>query len=123
MEKQPTILCVDDYPSLLRTLAMALAGLGFEVLTASNLAEALTLARENHIDAVLLEYRLCPGCDLPGECAANRIKAFRPDTKVLVWSTDDRPIRQPPPCAAATFTKPMDPVELVERIRTLLAGD
>jgi DNA-binding response OmpR family regulator len=120
MGPEPTILCVDDYPSLLKTLAMALGGLGFRVLQAGTLVEALRLCREYRPDAVLLEYNMCPGCPGEGSCAAEQIKLISPETKVLVWSTDDRALRQPPSCAAATFMKPMDPVEIAARLRAAL---
>jgi DNA-binding response OmpR family regulator len=120
MRLERTILCVDDYPMLLKTLALALEGLGFGVLQATNVGEALRLCREHRPDAVLLEYSLCPGCPGAGDCVAEQVSVVSPKTKILVWSTDDRVIRRPPPCAAATLIKPVDPVEVANRLRAAI---
>ena len=115
-----TIVCVDDYVSLLKTLALVLEDFGFKVLTSTNVQDAVIAVREHLPDAVLLEYTLCPGCPGTGECVAESIRAISPATKVVVWSTDDRPLRQPPPCAAASFMKPIGPVELAGRLQKAL---
>jgi CheY-like chemotaxis protein len=60
-EKNFTVLCVDDEPSVLRPLEIMLQRRGFTVLAAANGSTALDIfRRSSKIDAVVLDYMM-PG--------------------------------------------------------------
>ena len=58
----PSILIVDDEPSILQSLSGILSDEGFEVHTASNGYEALKIVEEKSPDLVLLDVWM-PGLD------------------------------------------------------------
>ncbi len=58
-EKNFTVLCVDDEPSVLRPLEIMLQRRGFTVLAASDGTTAIDIfRRSNNIDAVVLDYMM-----------------------------------------------------------------
>jgi DNA-binding response OmpR family regulator len=113
-----SILVVEEYQPLLNTLLPILAGFGYQILTARSLNEALPLAQQRTVDAVLLDFRLCPSC--PSDCFAEKVRITSPNSKFLIWCTDDKCIVNQPPCAAATFMKPMSPDELAVQLDAVL---
>ena len=54
----PRVLCIDDFKPGLETRRVFLEQFGFQVLTASSGMEGLRLMKENHVDAVVLDYRM-----------------------------------------------------------------
>jgi CheY-like chemotaxis protein len=52
------ILIVDDYPQVVEVLKIRLEAAGYEVLTAYDGPEALTVARKEHPDLILLDVLL-----------------------------------------------------------------
>jgi two-component system KDP operon response regulator KdpE len=52
------ILVVDDEPQICRLLKTGLTGYGFEVITATNGSEALTLAGQKKLDMIILDITL-----------------------------------------------------------------
>jgi two-component system nitrogen regulation response regulator NtrX len=79
----PTILVVDDEPTILATLGGVLADEGFEVVTATEAKEALAKAEESPPDMVLLDIWM-PGLD--GLTALERLKADHPLLPVVMMS-------------------------------------
>jgi two-component system, NtrC family, nitrogen regulation response regulator NtrX len=77
----PTILIVDDEPTILQTLGGLLSDEGFEVLTAGNGYEGLKLIEETAPDLVLLDIWM-PGID--GIETLRKIKAQQPRLQVIV---------------------------------------
>jgi CheY-like chemotaxis protein len=55
------ILIVDDYPGLIEHYDLALAARGFEVVGATTVSQALTLAIKGRFDAVVLDVELPDG--------------------------------------------------------------
>ena len=78
-----TILVVEDEPTLRETLAEALETDGFRVISAADGREALTVFRAERPDLVLLDLMLP---ELSGVEVCRRIKAQRPEQKVLICS-------------------------------------
>jgi CheY-like chemotaxis protein len=118
-----TVLCIDEYTSLLETLAPVLEPFGYEVWTAEGMDEAYALAAQRHPDAILLEFNLCPGCPAHGnQCPAERFHADSPAAKILIWCADGRALERNPPCAQAIFMKPLPPTELAAHLARALAG-
>jgi two-component system nitrogen regulation response regulator NtrX len=77
----PTILIVDDEPSILKTLAGLLLDEGFEVITAANGYEALKLIDKESPDLVLLDIWM-PGID--GIQTLKEIKKENPYIQVII---------------------------------------
>ena len=77
----PSILIVDDEPSILQTLGGLLADEGFEVITASNGYEALKIIDAESPDLVLLDIWM-PGID--GIETLKEIKKDNPNIPVII---------------------------------------
>jgi CheY-like chemotaxis protein len=58
------VLVVDDHDDTLRSMRMLLTRLGYEVLAAENMTEALRIAREQHFDILLSDIGLPDGSGL-----------------------------------------------------------
>ena len=77
----PTILIVDDEPSILKTLGGLLLDEGFEVITAANGYDALKLIEKESPDLVLLDIWM-PGID--GIQTLKEIKKENPYIQVII---------------------------------------
>ncbi|HEY2368744.1 MAG TPA: response regulator [Polyangiaceae bacterium] len=117
------ILIVDDEPDILRLVEVILEGTSeWDVLTASDGEEALTLAKREHPAVILLDGRM-PG---PGGSGFDTLERLRrdPDTSsvpVILMSAlahgSDPAI---PPGFAGVIGKPFDPLTLPKQIRDIL---
>ncbi len=117
-----TILVVEDQEPLRRIVSEMLEDAGYEVLTASDGAEALAVSDgyrgELH---VLLTDLVMPG--MSGRDLAARIARARPDVAVVLMSgypKDTSGAAAPP--ESAILHKPFSRSELLGRIRSALAG-
>ena len=77
----PTVLVVDDEPSILQSLGGLLSDEGFEVLTATNGYEALKIIESDTPDLVLLDIWM-PGLD--GIDTLQEIKKNNPQIQVII---------------------------------------
>ena len=77
----PSVLIVDDEPSILKTLGDLLSDEGFEVVTASNGYEALKIIETDFPDLVLLDIWM-PGID--GIETLKEIKKDNPHIQVII---------------------------------------
>ena len=77
----PTVLVVDDEPSILQSLGGLLSDEGFEVLTASNGYEALKIIESESPDLVLLDIWM-PGLD--GIDTLQEIRNNNPHIQVII---------------------------------------
>lgn len=59
---KPTVLCVDDDPGVLSALRRALRAEVWEVVTATNAAQALASLRHNPVEVIVSDERM-PGMD------------------------------------------------------------
>ncbi len=111
------VLVVDDDRRVLRFISIGLRGTGFDVLTATTAEEALTLAKSEGLDAVVLDV-LIPGVD--GFEILRRLRAFT-DVPVLAMSIDDSTKAEMLRLGANEFVaKPFDTDELGRRIADML---
>lgn len=78
-----TVLCVDDTPYVLQMLDMFLTAVGYRSIPASNGREALDLATNFSIDAVILDYEMP---DLNGLEVAQILKREHPQLPILMYS-------------------------------------
>ncbi|THG30963.1 response regulator transcription factor [Naasia lichenicola] len=114
------VLVVDDEPTLTDLLSMALRYEGWEVKTAPDGRQAISLAREFKPDAIVLDIMLP---DIDGLQVLSRVRADGADTAVLFLtakdSLDDR-ITGLTAGGDDYVTKPFSLEELVARLRGLI---
>ena len=116
-----TILLVEDDDAVRRIAARVLTGVGYNVLSAANGAEALDVAqRSDRIDVLLTDVVLPR---MSGRQLAERLQQLRPEIRVLYMSgyTDDAVIHQGIVERGVAFiSKPFNGAEISAKIRQLL---
>jgi CheY-like chemotaxis protein len=111
------VLCVDDEVIGLRVRKIMLESHGFQVLTASNGQQGLSLFDQNPVDLVVLDYYM-PG--LNGAEVAAEMRRRRPQVPIIFLSAY---FSLPPAAlelADAFLTKGDPPDVLIERIERLV---
>lgn len=114
------VLTVDDEPSLIELLSMAMRYEGWEVHTASTGTEAVRVARETQPDALVLDMMLP---DFDGLEVMRRIRAERPDVPVIFLTAKDGVSDRIQGLTAGGddyVTKPFSLEEVIARLRGLL---
>lgn len=118
------LLIADDHEVVRSGLVRLLAGTDIEIVAqAKSSDEAIKMALEEKIDAVLLDIRL-PEAD--GLAALGRIKLERPNLPVLMYSTFDNPTyvaRAVALGANGYLLKGSTREELIAAIRKVAAGE
>jgi DNA-binding response OmpR family regulator len=118
-----TVLVVDDDPVILRLLEVNFEMEGFEVLTASDGAEGLRRAQQDHPELIICDVMM-PVCD--GHEVLEKLRAD-PATRnipvvLLSARAQETEIQRGYQLGADDYvTKPFDPLDLVERVNALLA--
>lgn len=117
----PTILVVDDDPSVREVLAAAFRFKGFEALAASEGRSALALAKVNAIEAALVDINM-PGLDGFEVTKTLRAHAAASGCDLPVWMMTGRPGREAEKQALdagaiALLAKPFDLRKLVVEIQ------
>ncbi|HZI77330.1 MAG TPA: PAS domain S-box protein [Gemmatimonadales bacterium] len=116
------ILVVEDDPLVREMTRRALVDAGFEVLSAGNGREALAMADDNHIDAVLTDLAMP---EIGGRELAARLRESRPDLPVVFISgyTDEIMTRRGLLDSGMSFLeKPVAPEVLTRKLREVLDG-
>ena len=111
-----TILCVDDEENPLELRKLILTGAGYNVLTATNAAEALALFATTDIDLVITDHLLVSGS---GTQLSRRLKEVRPGVPVAILSG----VIDPPEDMDESdvfISKTCGPVELLSMVARLL---
>ncbi|MEY3361660.1 MAG: hypothetical protein RL531_1379 [Actinomycetota bacterium] len=118
-EANPTALVVDDSPEILQLVASALRRDGFEVREAGTGDQALTLAREDEPDLVVLDLMM-PGIDGIETC--RRLREFSRAYVIMLTARADEADKLVGLAIGADdyVTKPFSPRELVARARAML---
>ncbi len=114
------VMTVDDEPSLIELLSMAMRYEGWEVHTARSGSEAVRVARENQPDAIVLDMMLP---DFDGLEVMRRIRAFQPDVPVIFLTARDGVSDRISGLTAGGddyVTKPFSLEEVIARLRGLL---
>ncbi len=116
------MLIVDDIPTNVRLLEARLSAEYYDVLTASSGAEALEICQDDDVDIVLLDVMM-PGMD--GFEVCSRLKADRRTSHipVLMVTALDQPsdrVHGLDVGADDFLTKPVDDVQLMARVRSLV---
>ncbi|WP_295642808.1 MtrAB system response regulator MtrA [uncultured Corynebacterium sp.] len=115
----PKILVVDDDPAIAEMLTIVLQGEGFETIVVGDGVEAVTAARNNDPDLILLDVML------PGMNGVDVCRAIREDSTVpivmLTARTDTVDVVLGLESGADDYVhKPFKPKELVARVRARL---
>ena len=114
------ILTVDDEPSLIELLSMAMRYEGWEVHTATSGTEAVRVARECQPDALVLDMMLP---DFDGLEVMRRIRTEQPDVPVIFLTARDGVNDRIAGLTAGGddyVTKPFSLEEVIARLRGLL---
>jgi two-component system KDP operon response regulator KdpE len=119
----PKVLLVDDEKSILMMLEVNFRAAGFDVVTATSGAGALEMAVAARPDAVVLDLGLP---DLDGWEVVKRLRELDgvASTPVVVLSGTDRNdalVQGYASTVEAYVTKPVEPDELVQTVRRVLA--
>ncbi len=122
MRTPPRILIVDDQPMNVDILKTRLAVHGYELLTATDGAEALAIAGAQHPDLILLDIMM-PRID--GIEVCKRLKAdpslpFMPIIMVTARADSKDIVAGLEAGADEYLTKPVDQAALVARVKSML---
>jgi CheY-like chemotaxis protein/MinD-like ATPase involved in chromosome partitioning or flagellar assembly len=117
------ILVVDDDPGVLRLLEYVLSHQGYQVLTAANGIEGLRIAQQEGPELVVLDVML-PGMDGFEVCHRLRSNSGTAGTPVLMLSAKGQESDKSAGVKVGAneyLVKPIDRVELLKTVETLLA--
>ena len=122
MRTPPRILIVDDNPENLDILRTRLARHGYEILTAKDGEEALTTARENRPDLILLDIMMpkLDGIEVCRRLKADRSLPFMPIIMVTARSDSKDVVAGLEAGGDEYLTKPVDQAALVARVKSML---
>jgi DNA-binding response OmpR family regulator len=124
MNPAPRILIVDDDEMVLKVLARALSGAGFDVMTASTPLEGLDDAEQTHPDAILVDLRM-PFVNGIGFLYRLRSQPAHLHTPVAIITGDSgldgRAKAELLTLGAELMFKPLLPDDVVSATRRLLA--
>ncbi len=122
MRTPPRILIVDDMPANLHILQLRLAVHGYEILTATDGEEALTVAREKQPDLILLDVMM-PKMDGLEVCRQLRSDPSLPFIPIIMVTAkaDSKDIVAGLEAGGDEYlTKPVDQAALVARVKSML---
>jgi two-component system response regulator HydG len=115
------ILVVDDSPETLEVMGRTLGGMGYAVLTAASVSEALPLLDSNTVDLVVTDYRM-PGID--GMELTRHVRENHRDTEVVMitgYGSIDNAVAAMKSGAAEYLSKPFTEEELTIAVGRALA--
>ena len=115
------ILLVDDNEDFLDSTRDILVDEGYDVVTATNGEDAVSLARSHEFNLVLMDIKM-PG--LNGVESFLKMKENNPDIRVILftaYSLEELVLRAKDEGACSVLTKPLDMSQLLETIATVHA--
>jgi DNA-binding response OmpR family regulator len=117
--QQASILVVDDAPEFRQLLDAVLEGEGFTVTAVANGAGAVSAARSEHPDVIVLDLGLP---DIDGIEVCRQVRLFSDAYIIMLTARDDEVDRLLGLTTGADdyMTKPFSPRELVARIQVLM---
>ncbi len=120
-KRKPLILHVDDDPDVRLLMAGSLQELGYTVLTAGTVSEALQLGKEMRFDLCILDVRLPDGTGIE---LCQQLRGLQPETPIVYYSAyadDDSQQAALSVCGDAYLRKPASMAEWEKTIKDLLA--
>ncbi len=124
MSEKPRILLVDDEPSIVKMVGKRLEVEGFDVVVAMDGQEALTKARGEHPDLIILDLML-PKMNGYEVCTMLKQDTRHQHIPIIIFTakTQEKDEKMAMGCGADGFVrKPFRAQELVEKIQALLAS-
>lgn len=115
---QPIILCIDDEALGLQIRRSVLERAGYQVLTAVDGPSGLSLFRGYPVDGVVLDYYMP---EMDGGEVALAMRRERPEIPILLLSAYINLPAEVVALADVTLLKGEGPVELLEKLRAMLA--
>jgi DNA-binding response OmpR family regulator len=124
MNDQAVVLVADDDEDILNLVAFRIEHAGHKTIRATNGSEALRLAFEREPDLCILDVIMPDrtGFEILEEIRASETLRDVPVILLTATVQDREEARGLELGAHAYMTKPFDPAELDETVRTLLAG-
>jgi len=124
------ILVVDDNEIILKTVSLKLQGVGYQVFTALDGAEAVAAARKENPDLILLDIGFPPAVDgVPWDGFRimewiHRLDAAKKVPIIIITGNEDPKYKERAASsgAVAFFHKPIDHDDLLKVIRSVLGG-
>jgi len=116
------LLIVDDHPETRSIIGRVLEQQGYQVVTAANGQEGLTLAEQEKPDLVLLDFMM-PVMDGRETCQRLRQRPEMAKVPIIMFTAVDDPQQKLSVFNAGAddyINKPTEPAELVDRVKTLL---
>ena len=122
MRTPPRILIVDDQPMNVDILKTRLAVHGYELLTATDGAEALAIASAQHPDLILLDIMMprIDGIEVCKRLKADTSLPFMPIIMVTAKADSKDIVAGLEAGADEYLTKPVDQASLVARVKSML---
>jgi len=119
------VLLVDDEPNILLSLKFLMQKEGYEVLVAENGDEAISIARRNLPDLVILDVML-PSPNGYEVCQTLRAEPELNATHILMLTAKSNPAEREKGLAMGAddyISKPFSNRELVDKVRSILGSD
>ncbi|MGB1110455.1 MAG: response regulator [Gammaproteobacteria bacterium] len=112
----PSVLVVDDSPSIRRMVTHTLKSAGFETLEAGDGLEALEIARDQTANLVITDVNMphMDGISLVSELRALPNYRFKPILILTTESSRERKAQGKAAGATGWIVKPFDPVQLLD---------
>jgi two-component system phosphate regulon response regulator PhoB len=123
LPEQKTVLIADDQPALRQLLRATLSRIGLHVIEATNGSEALTLARQERPDLVLMDVGM-PQMDGLEVCRALKADPDTAQIPVFILTARAQQIEREKGLASGAtvyLTKPFKPAELRGMLREHLS--
>lgn len=116
------VLAVDDSPSIRQMVGLTLRGAGYEVVEASNGAEALTYARQHAVDLVLADVNMPQLDGIQLIAQLRTLPAYRLTPLLLLTTESSAERKRQAKDAGATgwMVKPFEPTQLLATLKRIL---
>ena len=118
------VLLLEDHDDVLKGLALAVAGAGWEVRAAASIEAALDLLRDWRPDILVTDYRLAEECHGGDAVRLVRERLAAPHLPAIIITGDTAPdrLREARSVQAHLLHKPLDAETLIAAIDRLSAG-
>lgn len=119
----PSVMAVDDSPSMRQLVAFTLRAAGYEVVEAADGVEALKVAQGRRVDLVLTDVNMpnMDGISLVKALRALPAYKFTPILTLTTESSGDKKLEGKAAGATGWIVKPFNPEQLLAVVKKILA--